>query len=101
MPTELPMQGLSTQLVAKVPIAGLNAATALADRRGQAIAEYWRGASAAREPSDLLGVQLVYWSRMLDDYGQALTDSLAPLTAVDMAPAAALLPEPAPAEAAG
>ncbi|MDB5476814.1 MAG: hypothetical protein JWP49_2325 [Phenylobacterium sp.] len=86
MSTELPMSGLSTRLAAGVPIAGLTAATALASRRSQAIADYWETASTTQHPSQLLGLQLGYWTQMLDDYAQALTESFAPFTAEATAP---------------
>jgi hypothetical protein len=95
------MSGISTRLAAEVPVAGLNAATALVGRRSQAVADYWHAASVAQQPSQLLGLQLGYWTQMLDDYAQALTESFAPFTAEAAAPEGFLptVVEPKAAEA--
>jgi hypothetical protein len=67
--------------VTEAPLAGLEAATGLVSRRGRAIADLWRAAAAARQPTELLGLQLGYWTQLLDDYGQALTESVAAFAA--------------------
>jgi hypothetical protein len=99
MSSPFPTPEFANPLASGAPLAGLNAAAALVDRRSHAVADYWRGAAAAHEPSELLGLQLGYWTQMLDDYAQALTESFAPITVE--APAEVFLPaviEPKPAK---
>ena len=74
---------------ADVPTAGMNAGAALAYRRSEAIAQFWKALPALREPTDIFALQMQYGRQMLDDYAAALTETLAPLRSTE---------SPAPAE---
>jgi hypothetical protein len=57
----------------------LSAGMALMERRSRAMSDYWRTIGAAREPGDLMAVQLGYWRQMTDDYAEAFQASFAPV----------------------
>ena len=67
--------------LAEAPIATVTAGLALMSRRSSALAEFWRSCAEVREPSDLMAVQLNYWTQLVDDYQEAISETLSPLGA--------------------
>jgi hypothetical protein len=65
-------------LMADLSTAGASAGRALMDRRGKAIANYWRAVAQVHEPAELFAVQLDYWNQLADDYSRAFSEAVAP-----------------------
>jgi hypothetical protein len=63
-------------LVTAGPIAAMTASLNLLNRRTGALAEFWRSCADVREPSELMALQLNYWTRLVDDYQEALSAGL-------------------------
>jgi hypothetical protein len=74
-----PENGLSNPYLAELQAKSFQAALDLIGRRGQAAGDYMRALAGVREPSDLVSLQLGYWTRMLDDYSIAMAGGLEPL----------------------
>jgi len=66
----------TTLPAAAIPAATMNVGLALMSRRSSAIADFWRSCAEVREPTDLMAVQLNYWTQMVDDYKEALSEGL-------------------------
>lgn len=81
--------------LAEAPAATVNVGLALISRRSDAIADFWRSCSEVREPTDLMAVQLHYWTQLVDDYQDAISEGLS-----QIAPSAADSPEAESASAA-
>lgn len=73
-----------------MPVATVNVGLALVTRRSSALADFWRSCAEVREPTELMAVQMSYWTKLVDDYQEALNEGIS-----QIAPAPA--PEPAPA----
>lgn len=58
-----------------VPAATMTASLALLSRRSSALAEFWRNCAEVRQPAELMAVQLNYWTRLVDDYQEAMAES--------------------------
>jgi hypothetical protein len=63
-----------------MPVATANASLALMNRRTSAIADFWRSCAEIRQPTELVAVQLSYWTQLVDDYQGAFNESLSQLT---------------------
>ena len=87
--------------LADAPTATVNVGLALMSRRSNAIADFWRSCAEIREPTDLMAVQLNYWSHLVDDYQEAISAGLSqiapPAAGAPEASPVASAPEPAPA----
>ena len=73
-----------------VPATTVNVGLALMNRRTSAIADFWRSCAEVREPTELMALQLNYWTQLFDDYQEAVREGLANLsteTSDDNAPA--------------
>lgn len=66
--------------IADMPVATMNASFALMGRRTNAIADFWRSCAEVRQPAELMAVQLNYWTQLVDDYQEALSESMAQLS---------------------
>jgi hypothetical protein len=62
--------------LADMPVATMNASFALVGRRTNAVADFWRSCAEVRQPAELMAVQLNYWTQLVDDYQEALTESM-------------------------
>jgi hypothetical protein len=67
--------------LADAPVMAVNAGLTLLSRRSSALADYWRCCAQAAEPSDLIGVQMQYWTQLVDDYQDAFAQSVSQLSA--------------------
>ena len=73
-----------------MPVATVNVGLALVSRRSSALADFWRSCAEVREPTEMMAVQMSYWTQLVDDYQEALNEGISQIGA---APAS----EPAPA----
>jgi hypothetical protein len=64
----------------EAPAAAMNVGFTLMSRRSNAIAEYWRSFAEVREPTDLMAVQLNYWTQLVDDYQVAFNEGMSQLS---------------------
>jgi len=76
-----------------MPVATVNVGLALMNRRSSAIADFWRSCAEIREPTELVAVQMHYWTQLVDDYQEALNEGISQIAP---APAPAAGPEPTP-----
>lgn len=76
----------------EAPSATFNVGLALISRRSTALADFWRSCAEVRLPTELVALQLNYWTQMVDDYQEALNEGLSQLTSE---PAAAAKAKPA------
>ncbi len=60
-----------------MPAATMSAGMALLSRRSAALADFWRSCAEVRQPTELMAVQLNYWTQLVDDYQEALTEGFA------------------------
>jgi hypothetical protein len=86
-PTQIPRSFMTD-----MPMVTANAGLALMNRRTNAIADFWRSCAEIRQPTELVAVQLSYWTQLVDDYQGALNESLSQIATAAQAP-----PEPASA----
>ena len=63
-----------------MPAATMSAGMALLSRRSAAIADFWRSCSEVRQPTELMAVQLNYWTQLVDDYQEAIAEGLAQMS---------------------
>ena len=63
-----------------VPAATMNASLALLNRRTSALADFWRSCAEVRQPTELMAVQLNYWTQLVDDYQEALSQGLSQIS---------------------
>jgi hypothetical protein len=63
-----------------VPAASMNAGLALITRRTSALADFWRSCAEVRQPTELMAVQLNYWTQLVDDYQEALSQGLSQIS---------------------
>jgi hypothetical protein len=61
------------------PAAAMNVGLSLLSRRTSAIADYWRSFAEIRQPSELMAVQLNYWTQLVDDYQEAISEGMSQL----------------------
>jgi hypothetical protein len=64
-----------------MPAVTTTAALTLVERRAAALADTCRSVLEVRQPTELLAVQMNYWSQLLDDYQDAYAQGLAQLAA--------------------
>lgn len=82
----------------EAPTAAMSVGFHFLTRRSTAIADYWRSLAEVRQPTELMAVQLNYWTQLVDDYQEALSESITQLsTAEEEAQAAAKARRAAPA----
>lgn len=62
--------------MADLPAAGMSVGLALMQRRSSALADFWRSFAEVRQPTDLMAMQLNYWTQLVDDYQEALSEGL-------------------------
>lgn len=84
--------------LADMPVATMNAGMALMSRRTNAIADFWRSCAEVRQPAELMAVQLSYWTQLVDDYQEAISEGMTQLSAD--AETAAATPPPTSARSA-
>jgi hypothetical protein len=60
-----------------MPAATVSAGMTLLSRRSAAIADFWRSCAEVRQPTELMAVQLNYWTQLVDDYQEALSQGFA------------------------
>lgn len=58
------------------PAATMSASMTLMSRRSAALADFWRSCAEVRQPTELMAVQLNYWTQLVDDYQEAFTQGL-------------------------
>jgi len=82
-----------------VPAATMTASLALLSRRSSALAEFWRNCAEVRQPAELMAVQLNYWTRLVDDYQEAMAEGFSQIAtaAEEAAPAPSTRPASASA----
>lgn len=99
---ELSFSGeLPTQFLTDLQTRTFQTTLGLIARRSQAAGDYIAALPQVRQPSELMALQLTYWTQMLDDYSAAMTESFTPFGAAVATPAAGPQPvEAAPAQAA-
>lgn len=76
MAESTPIAPIRRSFLTEAPAASVNVGLALISRRSDAIADFWRSYSEVREPSDLVAVQLHYWTQLVDDYQDAFAEGL-------------------------
>jgi hypothetical protein len=59
-----------------MPAAGMSVGLALMQRRSSALVDFWRSFAEVRQPTDLMAMQLNYWTQLVDDYQDAFTEGL-------------------------
>lgn len=64
-----------------MPVASVNVGLALLNRRSTALADLWRCCAEVRQPTELMAVQLSYWSQLVDDYQAAFNEGLSQISA--------------------
>lgn len=78
-----------------MPAVTAKASLTLLSKRSAAVTDFWRSFVEIRQPTELMAVQMGYWSQLVDDYQDAFSQGLSQLTAP--APARALtVVEPQP-----
>ncbi len=77
--------------IADAPAASMSVGLHLFSRRSAAIADFWRSCAEVREPTDLMAVQFNYWTQLMEDYQEALSEGMAQIagSASDVAKSAA------------
>ena len=69
-----------------MPAATVNVGLALMSRRTNAIADLWRTCAEIRQPTELMAVQLNYWTQLVDDYQEAFNEGLSQMSAAPSQP---------------
>lgn len=69
-----------------MPAATVNVGLALMSRRSSALADLWRSCAEIRQPTELMAVQLSYWTQLVDDYQEAFNEGISQLSAAPEAP---------------
>jgi hypothetical protein len=64
-----------------MPATSMQVGLSLMTRRSNALADFWRSCAEVREPADLMAVQLNFWTQLVDDYQEALNESLSQISA--------------------
>lgn len=59
-----------------LPAATMSAGMTLLSRRSAALADFWRSCAEVRQPTELMAVQLNFWTQLVDDYQEALSQGL-------------------------
>jgi hypothetical protein len=78
--------------MADMPNATMNAGLALLSRRTTALADFWRSCAEVRQPTELMAVQLNYWTQLVDDYQEALSQGLSQIAGATSEAASAAQP---------
>ena len=63
-----------------MPAATMTASLALLTRRSSALADFWRSCAEVRQPTELMAVQLNYWTQLVDDYQEAMAQGFSQLS---------------------
>jgi hypothetical protein len=58
------------------PAAAMSAGLTLMSRRSGALADFWRSCAEVRQPTELMALQLNYWTQLVDDYQEAIAQSM-------------------------
>jgi hypothetical protein len=87
-PTRIPRSFMTD-----APAATMTASMTLLSRRSAALADFWRSCAEVRQPTELMAVQLNYWTQLVDDYQEAFTQGLSQM---GMAPATGAAPRSQP-----
>jgi hypothetical protein len=61
------------------PAAAMSASLMLLRRRSNALADFWRSCAEVRQPTELMAVQLNYWTQLVDDYQEAINQGMSQL----------------------
>lgn len=67
----------------EAPAAAMNAGLSLLSRRSSAIADFWRSCAEVRQPTEFMALQLSFWTQMVDDYQEALSESMSQLATAE------------------
>lgn len=79
MPDPSPIGEPPAQFISDLQTRTFQSAVGLMCRRSQAAADYIRALPSVRQPSDLVALQMSYWTHLLEDYSSAMSESLTPL----------------------
>jgi hypothetical protein len=69
------------RFLGEAPAVTVSLSLGLMNRRSTAIVDLWRSWAEVREPTDLLAVQLHYWTQLVDDYQEALSEGISQMAA--------------------
>ena len=100
MPETIQPAPIPRSFLTDVPAATMSAGLTLLSRRSNALAEFWRSCAEVRQPTELMALQLNYWTQLVDDYQEAVTHGLAQMAASGPEPAASSGRRPAVAHSA-
>lgn len=64
-----------SNLLGAFPSAAMNVGLSLLSRRASAMADFWRSVAEVRQPAELMVVQASYLTHMLEDYGEAFSET--------------------------
>ncbi len=87
MAEQIQPAGMPRTFLTDVPAATMNASLTLLSRRTSALAEFWRNCAEVRQPTELMAVQLNYWTQLVDDYQEALSQSMSQIAGASTAAA--------------
>ncbi|HEY8572669.1 hypothetical protein [Phenylobacterium sp.] len=73
----------------EVATAAVGVGLGLIERRGRAIADYWRALGGVRDPAELMALNLGYCTQLMDDYTAACAEGLKPVSEAPAEPAQA------------
>jgi hypothetical protein len=82
-PLEIPRTFLT-----EAPAAAMNVGLHLLSRRSTAIADFWRNCAEIRQPTELMALQLNFWTQLVDDYQEALSEGMSQLSSAESASSA-------------
>lgn len=77
-----------------MPAATMNAGMTLLSRRSAALADFWRSCAEVRQPSELMAVQLNFWTQLVDDYQEALAQGFSQMSTAASEPGAEPMARP-------
>ena len=64
-----------------MPAVTAKASLTLLSKRSAAVTDFWRSVAEIRQPTELMAVQLGYWTQLVDDYQEAFTEGCSEITA--------------------
>ena len=83
-----PMQ-IPRSFMTDAPAAAMNASLTLLSRRSSALADFWRSCAEVRQPTEFMALQLNYWTQLVDDYQDALVQTMTPPASAPQQPSRA------------
>jgi hypothetical protein len=83
-----PMQ-IPRSFMTDAPTAAMNASLTLLSRRSSALADFWRSCAEVRQPTEFMALQLNYWTQLVDDYQDALVQTMTPPASAPQQPSRA------------